>query len=107
MVLTLGIISLAVNLMSMVGGAVVAPCCFGTLIPIGFAIPAWVMANTDIRLMREGRMDPSGLSTTSAGRVCAIISLAFSAIGLILAIAAVVFGAALLGIAAAASGSRP
>lgn len=106
-VLTLGIISLAVNLLSMVGGLAFAPCCFGTIIPVGLAIPAWVMANADLRAMREGRMDPSGLSPTTSGRICAIISLALSALGIVLAILTVVFGAVLLGAAAAAGGGRP
>lgn len=105
-VLTLGIVSLAINLLSMVGGLAFAPCCFGTIIPVGLAIPAWVMANTDVRLMYEGRMDPSGLSPTTAGRVCAIISIVLSSIGIVLALLVVVFGMVLLG-AAAASGTRP
>lgn len=106
-VLTLGIISLAMNLLSMVGGLAFAPCCFGTLIPVGLAIPAWMMANSDIRAMRGGRMDPSGLSPTTSGRICAIISLALSAIGILFAVLAVVFGMVLLGAAAAAGGARP
>src|SRR5262245_43914396 len=32
-----------------------------------FGIVAWVMGNSDLREMREGRMDPSGESMTQAG----------------------------------------
>ena len=106
-ILTLGVVSLAINALSMIGGVAFAPCCFGTVLPIALAIPAWVMANTDLRLMQQGRMDPSGISNTSAGRVCAIISVVLSSIGIVLAIIGLIFGVVLLGAAAAAGGARP
>jgi hypothetical protein len=43
-----------------------------TVFPV-LGIIAWVMANHDIPEMRAGRMDPSGLGITAAGRVCGII----------------------------------
>jgi hypothetical protein len=100
-VLTLGIVSLALNLMSAVGGLAFAPCCFVTLIPVGLGIPAWVMANTDLRLMRQGEMDASGMSQTAAGRICAIISICLSALGLLLSVLAIALGLAVFGAAAA------
>lgn len=39
---------------------------------------AWVMGSTDLRQMREGRMDPSGEGLTRAGMVCGIVATAFS-----------------------------
>jgi predicted Zn finger-like uncharacterized protein len=35
---------------------------------------AWIMGNTDLREMDAGRMDPSGRSATSTGRMCGMIS---------------------------------
>lgn len=63
MILVLGILSLVV-------------CAF-------LGIPALLMANTDLRAMREGRMDPSGEGITTAGKVLGIIGTVFAAIGLI------------------------
>ncbi len=39
-------------------------------------IIAWVMANTDLREMDAGRMDPEGRGLTTAGKICGIISVA-------------------------------
>ena len=46
---------------------------------------AWVMGNNDLKEMDAGRMDPSGRSATSTGRVCGMIStiLHFSILGLV------------------------
>jgi hypothetical protein len=37
-------------------------------------IVAWVMGNGDLKEMDAGTMDPSGRSTTNAGRICGIIA---------------------------------
>ena len=34
---------------------------------------AWIMGNHDLRKMREGRMDPSGMGLTEAGRIIGMI----------------------------------
>jgi hypothetical protein len=39
---------------------------------------AWAMGNTDLREIREGRMDPSGQSSASAGRTCGMIGTGLS-----------------------------
>jgi len=39
--------------------------------PLG--IVAWVLGNRDLREMRAGRMDPSGIRLTTAGRILGII----------------------------------
>jgi hypothetical protein len=44
-----------------------------TVLPF-LGIIAWVMANNDLPEMKAGRMDPSGLGITAAGRVCGIIA---------------------------------
>jgi hypothetical protein len=53
-------------------------CCFP------FGIIAWVMANEDLRKMRSGVMDPSGLGITQAGRVIGIISLVLIGISVVI-----------------------
>lgn len=79
----LGIASLAVLVLGL-GGVAFPPCCLGTtLISVGLAVPAWVMANNDTRAMREGRMDPSGRGLCDAGRICAIISVVLNGLSLL------------------------
>jgi len=58
-------------------------CCLPLVI---FAILAWVMGNNDLREMRAGQMDPAGMSTTSAGRICGIIGVILAIIMLILGV---------------------
>jgi len=38
-----------------------------------FGIAAWMMGNTDLQEIDNGRMDPSGRDLTKAGRICGII----------------------------------
>jgi len=67
------------------GGAVLA---IGILsfffFPIILGPIAWIMGNTDLAQMRAGRMDPEGEGSTSAGRICGMISTILGALGLIL-----------------------
>ena len=52
-----------------------------------FGIAAWWMGDNDLQEMRRGRMDPSGMEMTKAGRICGMIGtaiLAFQAIILII-----------------------
>ena len=37
-------------------------------------IVAWVWGNEDLATMRQGTMDPSGQSMTTAGKVCGVVS---------------------------------
>lgn len=99
LILAFGIISLTINFMSLCGGAGSGGFgCFGSPLAICLAIPAWFMANKDLAKMSAGRMDPSGRSNTSAGKVCAIISIALTVVTLVIAFL-VVFGVlAVLGI---------
>jgi hypothetical protein len=57
LILALGILSLAL--------VAVLPC-LG--IPLGIA--AWVMGRADLKKIRQGLMDPTGESSTNAGRIC-------------------------------------
>jgi len=63
--------------MILVFGIIGIACC------IIFGIVAWVMGNNDLREMREGRMDPSGQSTTNAGRICGMVSVILAIVGVI------------------------
>lgn len=53
------------------------------------------MGNGDLKEMDAGAMDPSGRSTTNAGRICGIIATILFAIGVVVFI--LVFGLGILG----------
>jgi K+ transporter len=59
MVLIFGIVGLVMTL----------TCACG---PLG--IVAWIMGNSDLKAMREGRMDRSGEGITRGGQICGIIA---------------------------------
>jgi hypothetical protein len=83
LILALGISSIAVLLLGCCD-LFFPPCCLGTsAITIGLAVPAWVMANADLRAMAEGRVDPAGRGQTEAGRVCAIIAVILCGLSLL------------------------
>lgn len=44
---------------------------------------AWIMGASDLKEMREGRMDPIGESNTRAGMICGIIASALSILSLL------------------------
>lgn len=63
--------------------------------PCGIA--AWIMGNGDLKEIDAGAMDPSGRSTTNAGRICGIIATILTilaVVALILIFALGIFGAA-------------
>jgi hypothetical protein len=55
-------------------------------------IPAWVMANSDLREMDAGTMDPGGRGATQAGKICGIISVVLAVLVMLLVIAMLVLG---------------
>jgi hypothetical protein len=60
-------------------------------------IPAWIMGNADLREMDAGRMDPSGRSTTNAGKICGIVGVILSILMIIGGVLfALSFGAAMM-----------
>jgi len=65
-----------------------------------FGIAAWVMGNNDLKEMDAGTMDPSGRSTTNAGRICGIIGTILMILGALL-----VLGILFLIIVASAAGA--
>ncbi|MGQ0848248.1 MAG: DUF4190 domain-containing protein [Actinomycetota bacterium] len=50
--------------------------------PLGIA--AWIMGNSELRAIGEGRRPPENRGTASAGRICGIIGIALGAVGLVL-----------------------
>lgn len=75
----------------------------GLLLCVIFGIVAWVMGNSDLRLMEQGQMDPSGEGMTRAGKILGIIGVALTIVGLaIWVLVVVVIG---IGAAAGAAGA--
>ncbi len=71
-----------------------------------FGIVAWVMANSDLRAMQEGRMDPTGEGLTKAGKIVGMISVILSLVAIpimLILLALGVFAAA----AASGGGAGP
>jgi len=46
-------------------------------------IAAWVMGNSDLKAMAEGRMDPAGEGLTKAGKIIGIVTLALGVLAAI------------------------
>jgi hypothetical protein len=101
LILGLGIVSLGAWFVG-IFAAFLMPCC-GTigLVSLGLAIPAWIMANTDLAAMAAGTMDPSGRDTTQAGKVCAIIAAILQTVSLLIVVLLIL---AVFGVAAASGG---
>ena len=55
--------------------------------PVGIA--AWVMGNTELRAIDEGRRPPENRGTANAGRICGIVGVALTALGLILTLSGI------------------
>lgn len=51
-----------------------------------FGLGAWILGSSDLRAMREGRMDPSGEALTQAGRVMGMIQTILLILGMIVSI---------------------
>ena len=68
-----------------------------------FGIVAWVLANSDLQAMEEGRMDPTGEGLTKAGKIVSMISVIVSIIGLVVGVI-VLIGMGIIAAGAAASG---
>jgi hypothetical protein len=71
LVLTLGIIGLAVSPLALCCGIFSLPF---IVVSFSMGITAWVMAQGDLRKMRIGEMDPQGRGATTGGMVCGIIA---------------------------------
>lgn len=52
-------------------------------------IAAWIMGNNELKAIDEGRRPPENRGTANAGRICGIVGVALSAIGIIFGILAI------------------
>jgi Na+/proline symporter len=60
------------NISMIVGGLSLCFLGIGAVLSVPLGILTWLMANRDLELMREGRMDPRGKSQTETGRTGAV-----------------------------------
>jgi hypothetical protein len=63
-----------------------------TCLPLG--IIAWVMGNSDLRAMNEGRMDPAGRDLTVGGKICGIIGSILFILGIVAMVFFLILGGA-------------
>ncbi len=68
------------------GGSILTLGIIGLLLCVICGIIAWVMGNDDMAEMRAGRMDPSGMGMTQAGRIMGIISCILNIIAILAAV---------------------
>ena len=52
-------------------------------------IAAWIMGNNEMKAIDEGRRPPENRGNANAGRICGIVGVALSAIGIIFGILAI------------------
>jgi uncharacterized membrane protein YidH (DUF202 family) len=57
-------------------------------------IIAWVMGNGDLREMAAGTMDPSGRGMTQAGKICGMISVILTIVGICISLLIMMFAGA-------------
>jgi hypothetical protein len=74
----------------------------GLVVCVIFAIVAWVMGNSDLREMAEGRMDRSGEGLTKAGKILGIVSVVLNCISILIVVIMMILG---VGLAAAGAGA--
>lgn len=64
----------------------------GLVVCVILGIVAWVMGNGDLRKMDAGQMDPSGRGMTNAGRICGMVSVILTIVGVGIWILVMVIG---------------
>jgi len=52
-------------------------------------IAAWVMGNNELKAIDEGRRPPENRGTANAGRICGIVGVALTTLGLVLALSGI------------------
>ncbi len=72
-----------------------------------FGIIAWVLANSDLRAMEEGRMDPTGEGLTKAGKIVAIIHVVVTIVCVVAALLFLLIALLVAGAAAASGAGGP
>jgi len=76
------------------GGMILAFGIIGLLCCQVFGIVAWVMGANDIKEIRGGRMDPSGLGMTQAGMIIGIVATVLIAINALMFVGMMIVGMA-------------
>jgi len=74
------------------GGLILALGILGIVCCFICGIVAWVMGNNDLKQMAEGRMDSSGQGLTQAGKICGIVSVILTVLGLIAWVVMMILG---------------
>lgn len=57
-----------------------------------FGIVAWVMGNSDLKMMAAGQMDPSGEQLTKAGKICGIVGVVLAVVAIVLQVLFMILG---------------
>ena len=73
---------LAFGILGLLGGLLSFACCQGLLVFEVFGVLAVIFAREDLKDMAIGRMDPTGMGTTRAGKILAIIGFVFAGLAL-------------------------
>ena len=61
-----------------------------SIVCCGFlGIASWVMGNNELKAIDEGRRPPENRGTANAGRICGIVGVVLTALGLVLALSGV------------------
>ena len=66
----------------------------GIVVCVICGIIAWVMGNNDLREMAAGTMDPSGRGITQAGKICGMISVILTIVGICISLLIMMFAGA-------------
>ena len=56
----------------------------GLVVCVICGIIAWVMGSADLKEMAAGRMDPTGRGLTQAGKICGMVSVILTVVGLVI-----------------------
>lgn len=76
------------------GGLILALGILGWVTCPILSVMAWVMGSSDLREMRSGRMDPSGMGLTQAGQILGMIYAIFWILGFVLLLFFILLGVA-------------
>ena len=86
------------------GAMILAFGILGLIVCFPLGIIAWVMGNGDLKQMRDGRMDPSGESLTSVGKILGMVGTILAIFGILIGLVAFALG--VLGAAAGAAANN-
>lgn len=75
-------------------------------LPFVFGPIAWIMGNSDLREIREGRMDPEGEGMTQAGRILGMVATIMAILGVLAVCGYFVFVFLVVGLMIGAAGAN-